>query len=160
MTDCCSHPDCTTGLPNRHRCPANGLEYAEVSVRTITHHIKAPWSWVPTASRYFFCDDPACNVVYFGDDDSTIPLSQLRTRIGIKEKSDDSPLCYCFGIRNADLQRDPAIRDFVVGQTQAGRCSCETSNPSGRCCLKDFPKARNSAPPAEEATATGITGNR
>jgi hypothetical protein len=79
--------------------------------------------------------------VYFGADGSTIVRSQLRTRVGVKEAADDSLLCYCFGVGKADLQRDPAIRDFVVEQTKAGRCSCETSNPSGRCCLKDFPKA-------------------
>ncbi|BCK87023.1 hypothetical protein MIZ01_0793 [Sideroxyarcus emersonii] len=160
MTDCCSSPDCKTELPNRHRCPANGLEYAEVSVRTIHHHIKASWSWTPTASRYFFCDDPACDVVYFGDDDSTIVMSQLRTRTGIKERSDDSPLCYCFGICNADLRQDPAIRDFVIAQTKAGRCSCATSNPSGRCCLKDFPKARDTASMANGATGAGVTEDK
>ncbi len=157
MTGCCSLPDGGTALPKKHRCPANGLEYAEVSARTIAHHIKASWSWTPTASRYFFCDDPACNVVYFGDDDSTIVASQLRTRIGAKEGSHDSLLCYCFGIRNADLQRDPAIKDFVIEQTRAGRCSCETSNPSGRCCLRDFPRAADSTITAGGTTSAGIT---
>ena len=28
----------------------------------------------------------------------------------------------------------------IVEQTKNARCSCETSNPSGRCCLKVFPK--------------------
>jgi hypothetical protein len=31
----------------------------------------------------------------------------------------------------------------VMAQTKAGLCSCDTSNPSGRCCLKDFPKPTN-----------------
>jgi len=49
-------------------------------------------------------------------------------------------LCYCFGVSSADFERNPATRDFVMAQTKANLCSCETSNPSGRCCLKDFPK--------------------
>jgi hypothetical protein len=49
-------------------------------------------------------------------------------------------LCYCFGISREDFKRDPGLRDFVVAKTKAGECSCETKNPSGRCCLKDFPK--------------------
>jgi hypothetical protein len=104
------------------------------------HHITWAWTWQPTAHRYFFCDDPACEVVYFGDDGSTILKSQLRTQIGLKEMSGDELLCYCFGVTKQDFQSNPATRDFVVAQTKAGQCSCDTSNPTGRCCLKDFPK--------------------
>jgi hypothetical protein len=110
-------------------------------VRTISHHIRASWSWEPAAASHYFCDAPECDVVYFGEDGSTFVRSQLRTRVGVKETADDSLLCYCFGVSKADFQHNPATRDYVVAQTKAGHCSCETSNPSGRCCLKDFPKA-------------------
>ncbi len=142
MSDCCSPLGCNSSHPKKHQCPANGQKYSEVSARTIAHHIKKSWAWGPSAERYFFCEDPACDVVYFGGDGSTINKSQLRTSIGAKERTDDSLLCYCFGIRKADFQLNPAIKDFVIAQTKAGLCSCETSNPSGRCCLKEFPKAR------------------
>ena len=127
-------------LPKRHRCPINGREYAEVAAKTIAHHITEAWNWQQTAGRYFFCDDPSCEVVYFGDDDSTILKSQLRTRLGLKDTSDDPLLCYCFGVSKHNFQNNPATREFVVAQTKAGRCSCDLSNPSGRCCLRDFPK--------------------
>jgi len=142
VSNCCSSSDCAGKHPKKHRCPANGQEYAEVPVRTIAHHIKASWAWRPTAEHYYFCADPACAVAYFSDDDSTVLKSRLRTRIGVKEQSGDDLLCYCFGVSKADFERDPATKDFVVAQTKAGLCSCETSNPSGRCCLKDFPKTR------------------
>lgn len=141
MSDCCSPAGSDTGHLNKHRCPVCGQECAAVSARTIAHHIRASWSWKPNAGSYYFCEAPGCDVVYFGAEGSTIVRSQLRTRVGVKETEDDSLLCYCFGVGKADLQRDPAIRDFVVEQTKAGHCSCDTSNPSGRCCLKDFPKA-------------------
>lgn len=111
-------------------------------MRTVLHHVKTSWDWMPTAKRYYFCDDPNCDVAYFGDDDSVILKSQLRTRIGVKEQSGDSLLCYCFGVSRSDFARNPSTKDFVVEQTKAGRCSCDTSNPSGRCCLKDFQKTR------------------
>lgn len=114
-----------------------------MSVRTIAHHIKKSRAWTRTASRHFFCSDPECDVVYFGDDGSTILKSQLHTRVGVKEKTAGSLLCYCFNVSNADFFRNPAIKDYVIAQTKAGLCSCETSNPSGRCCLKNFPKAEN-----------------
>jgi len=141
MSDCCSQPGCHSSHSNKHPCPVNGQEYSAVSARTIAHHIKDSWSWTPTASSYFFCDDPDCEVVYFGDDGSTIMKSQLRTSVGVKEEPGHGALCYCFGVSKTDYRHDPATRDFVVAQTKAGLCSCETSNPSGRCCLKDFPKA-------------------
>ena len=139
MTTCCASCSCSA-TPRKHPCPVNGHEYAEVSARTIAHHIKKAWSWRQTANRYFFCSDPSCDVVYFGDDGSTIVRSQMRTPVGVKEASADTLLCYCFGVSKQDFQTDPATREFVVAQTKAGLCSCDTRNPSGRCCLKDFPK--------------------
>jgi hypothetical protein len=140
MNDCCSSSSCDNTHPKKHRCPSNGHEYSEVPVRTIIHHIKEAWTWQPTGDRYFFCDDPACEVVYFGDDDSVILRSRMRTCEGAKGLSDNSLLCYCFGVTQADFHANPATKDFVVAQTKAGLCSCDTSNPSGRCCLKDFPR--------------------
>ena len=142
MSDCCSASGGEGALAKKRACPANGRACPEVSARTIAHHIQAPWTWAPTARRYFFCADPACDVVYFGDDGSLIPRALLRTRVGVKETSADAPLCYCFGVSRADYARDPATRDFVVAQTAAGQCSCETGHPAGRCCLADFPRDR------------------
>ena len=140
MNNCCSPSKTEDLLSKRHRCPVNACEYSAVSTKTIAHHVKEAWNWQQTAKRYFFCSDRSCEVVYFGDDGSRILKSQLRTRLGVKEDSDDALLCYCFGIKNEDFRRNPSIRDFVIAQTKAGLCSCDTCNPSGRCCLKDFPK--------------------
>jgi len=139
MTNCCSSTESDAGHPNKHRCPGNRIEYTEVSQRTIKHHLKNPWEWNNEGRRYFFCDDPDCDIVYFADDDSVILKSQIRTKVGIKDTSDDKLLCYCFGVTHSDALNDPAVRAFVVRETKLGHCTCKTSNPSGRCCLKDFP---------------------
>lgn len=141
MSSCCPSSNCDKKHSRRHRCPVNGREYAEVSVRTISHHIKESWAWIPTAEHYYFCNDAQCAVAYFGDDDSLIFKSQLRTRIGIKEQGDDELLCYCFGVSKAEFGRNAGSKDFVIEQTKAGLCSCDTRNPSGRCCLNDFSTA-------------------
>lgn len=142
MSECCLSSSGGSAAPKKGRCPVNGLNYFEVSVRTIAHHIKEPWTWTPSAQRYFFCDAPDCDVVYFGDDNSVILKSRLRERIGAKEQMGDALLCHCFGVSRADFERDPATREFVMAQTKKGACSCDLTNPSGRCCLKDFPKSR------------------
>lgn len=138
MHSCCSSTNNNNDHPTKYRCPANGLKYVEVSERTIAHHVKQSWTWVPTAKHYYFCDDPECNVVYFGDDDSVILKSQLRRHVGVKEKIGDELLCYCFGVSKADFLCNPSTKNYVIAQTKSGSCSCETSNPSGCCCLKDF----------------------
>jgi len=42
-------------------------------------------------------------------------------------------------VRLGDYQSDKRLKDFVVEQTKADVCACDIRNPSGRCCLKDFP---------------------
>lgn len=126
--------------PNRHVCPVNGKAYAEVPINTIMHHLKHAWEYPVSEQSYYYCDDPDCDVVYFGLDNSTIVKESLRTKVGIKEQSDDSLICYCFGVTRQQSRNCPETRTFVIAQTRNHTCSCATSNPSGRCCLKDFPK--------------------
>jgi hypothetical protein len=138
MSDCCS-TSCIAKAPRKRRCPESGFECPEVSTRTILHHVKRPWAWEEKTQGYYFCADPGCDVVYFGDDGAVITRSQVRTSVGVKETSKQAPLCYCFGVSKEEGASDPSLRDFVIEKTRSGLCSCETSNPSGRCCLADFP---------------------
>lgn len=151
MSACCAT---SAGKPVNQKkrcCPENGIAGAEVTAKTISHHLRQAWKWKEAEGvRYFFCDDPECDVVYFGDDDSIILKSQLRTRVGVKEASNETLACYCFGVTKADALSDPSIRQYVMSQTKHAQCSCEVSNPSGRCCLKDFP--RTTTRPAGETS--------
>jgi len=139
MSDCCSPDKQPSTHPKHLRCPANGKQCAAVQLRTIAHHLNKPWLKTLKSQAYYFCDDPACDVVYFGQDGSVIKTGELRTRVGQKETTPERTLCYCFGVTYQDAEQDPAIRDFVTTQTKQAACSCDTRNPSGRCCLKDFP---------------------
>lgn len=142
MSECCSTPqNKASPTPKTHRCPANGQRYPQVSTVTIQHHLKRPWRWTPTAEQYYFCDDPDCDVVYFGQDDSRIEKARLRTRVGLKERQPEDLVCYCFGVTRQETETDPTAKEFVIAQTQKNACACVSRNPSGRCCLKDFPKS-------------------
>ncbi len=151
MSDCCSTnntPDNSTGrtAPNKHICPVNGKPYTKIPRHTIFHHLKQPWLWSHDdkeheEQNYYFCDDPDCDVVYFAEDNRVIYSSQLRTKVGIKERDNSNELvCYCFGVTFSDAQLSDAPKAFVIEKTKQKICACETRNPSGRCCLKDFPK--------------------
>lgn len=142
MSDCCSSTMEVEQHPKRHVCPKNGKQYLEVPYITVLHHVKAPWEQAPTEQSYYFCDDPNCDVVYFGYDNSIIAKDQLRSKVGIKETSEDSLVCYCFGVSYLDAQTSERAKMYVIEQTKHSQCSCAIFNPSGRCCLKDFPKQK------------------
>lgn len=141
MSDCCNNSCSVSNCHNTHRCPINGREYKSVSRKTILHHIKEPWHWHHNHQQFYFCEDPECDVVYFGQDDSVINKSELRTVVGIKDKSRDAMVCYCFGVTVAEADTNPSAKAFVIQETKGHECACEIRNPSGRCCLKDFTKS-------------------
>jgi len=81
-------------------------------------------------------------VVYFTPAGARLGAEALRQPVGQKSADPDRTLCYCFDIRYSDLAEAATLkrcRDFVIEQTRSKLCSCETHNPSGRCCLRDFP---------------------
>jgi len=140
MSDCCSDNKKSEQHPKRHVCPNNGNSYFEVPFETVLHHIKQPWEFALKEQAYYFCEDPNCDVVYFGVDNSIVKKEQLRTIVGIKVPAEDALICYCFGVSKAQAKTNNQAKAFVLKQTKNSTCSCATYNPSGRCCLKDFPK--------------------
>ena len=138
MAGCCG--DTKFDSSTHHSCPVNGQVYPAVDLRTVLHQVERPWAYSWGDMRHFFCDAPDCDVVYFTQSNQVINRDQLRVRIGQKEQAPDRPLCYCYGVSHAQSLADAAIKPFVIAQTKVGNCSCEVRNPSGRCCLKDFPK--------------------
>lgn len=137
---CCSNTCSNSNPPKKAKCPVNGKEYSSVSSVTIKHHIAKPWNWAAKTQGYYFCDDPECEVVYFGEDLSVINKSELRTLVGVKNNKPDRTICYCFGVSMDQAIASENIKKFVIQETKEHACSCETRNPSGKCCLKDFPE--------------------
>lgn len=140
MSNCCSSSDAARANKNTHKCPANGKPYARVKLKTLLHHVYQPWRRQVSEQNYYFCTDPSCNVVYFGDDNTVFNIDDIRTPIWQKTSDSNAAVCYCFGITKAHVHHDDSIKTFIADQTKKSLCACETSNPSGRCCLKDFQK--------------------
>jgi hypothetical protein len=129
--------------PHKVTCPVNGQTYNSVDIKTIRHQVKNPWQIELPDQGYYFCDDPGCDVVYFGDDRRTLIRSDLRIEVGQKSRDKDKSICYCFDVQLSDLESDNVLqkaRSFVTEQTRNGACDCVIRNPSGKCCLRDFPK--------------------
>ena len=96
-----------------------------------------------TEDDYFFCDDPACEVVYFNRDGSSLfRRADVRERVYQKEPdSADVLVCSCFQYTRGQVlegaQKDggKAIVDDITAHIQMGRCACDWRNPQGTCCL-------------------------
>ena len=145
MSCCSSSSKPVSNKPSkRHNCPKSATECLQVPYSTVLQHVKKPWdngSDLLDENVYYFCTDPDCEVVYFTEDNLVINKTELRTLIGIKELTNDDALaCYCFDITLAEARNNNKLKQFVVTKTKNNFCSCESHNPSGRCCLKDFPK--------------------
>lgn len=140
MSDCCVDTHPKRQSVGKYRCPVNGREYKGVLEKTIKQHIYEPWNRKLTSQNYYFCDDPDCDVVYFGEDNSIINKSEIRSQVGIKNLSGEALICYCFGVTVNDAIANPEVKRFVLESTKGKMCACEVRNPSGKCCLKDFQK--------------------
>lgn len=94
-----------------------------------------------------FCDSTDCDVLYFSEEgDTSFTKSQLKVPVGVKETSGERPLCYCFGHSVGSIKEElrtkghsDALEDIRAKMKDPG-CHCETSNPSGSCCLGNVTK--------------------
>ncbi len=133
-------------------CPKNGNVCKPVPRITVETLLK-PEHWHALTGRpYFFCDSPDCDVVYVSaSGQEVITTSQLSVRVGIKEKEDPIPLCYCFDFDKKAIWEDirskgtTDIPRIITHRIKAGECRCQVTNPRGSCCLGDIYKAVNQA---------------
>ncbi len=123
-----------------------------------------------------FCPSQDCDVVYFTEQgDTRFTKSQLKVSVGVKESSGERPLCYCFGHSVGTIKeefdakgRSDALDDIRAKMKDPG-CHCETSNPSGSCCLGSVTKGiriaqeelgMNDSKVTAASTATSSTGEK
>ena len=140
MSNCCGSTCESKPKTLKHECPGCHQVALNVSTRTMLQHIKNVWRHDLCDKQNYFCRSNDCEIIYFTEDGEKLKKPDVRTRIGIKEEDDSALICYCFGVSKAVAATDKKAKEFVVTQTKGSTCACETANPSGRCCLKDFPK--------------------
>ena len=120
-------------------CPSCGQTGKRVRPLTIGAVLKDEF-FAPGGTDWWFCDSQGCDTVYFSPD-RVFTQSQLNVPVGVKQRTGDRPLCYCFGHSVATIQnelrtkgRSDALGDIRIKMKDPG-CHCEMSNPSGACCL-------------------------
>src|SRR5262249_26483561 len=113
-----------------------------VTVRTMLLMLKPEFFDQVGDREYSFCASQDCPVVYFSED-RRFMLDDLRVRVGLKEKGDAIPLCYCFGFSKEDVREEirtqgrTTIFHRIKSLVKNAMCACAERNPSGACCLGD-----------------------
>lgn len=152
-------------------CPSCGMQGLRVSAATVRAHVdEGRRGLIPVSGGsccgpadadgesgergtiYRFCDSAGCDVVYFAEEEAaTFTKGRLRVPVGVKETTGERPLCYCFGHSVESIKREllttgrsEAPKDIRRKMRDLG-CRCETTNPSGSCCLGDVARGVKAA---------------
>ncbi len=138
LPGCCAIPH----EGNPPACPRNGEGTRSVGRVTLESLLIPEVKKQLLPQPYYFCPSPDCDVVYVSTlGDHLITKDQLVVRVGVKEKEDPVPLCYCFAHDRAAIRADIKARGEtdiptrIAARVKAGECRCEQTNPSGGCCL-------------------------
>jgi hypothetical protein len=129
-------------------CGGSGCVSRSVTRKTMLLTLKPEHFVRLGAGHYRFCTNPECRVVYFPEGEGAVfTTDNLRVRVGLKEKQDPIPLCYCFGFDEADAREEIAhtgqtsIPHRIAALIKQAMCACPERNPSGACCLGEVNKA-------------------
>lgn len=118
-------------------------------------------------AEYRFCLLPDCDIVYFGGSDGpSFTTEHLRVRVGLKEREDPIPLCYCFDFYERDLREEMSktggttIPQRIRALVKNGMCACGVRNPSGICCLGEVDRAAKTLMREPARGASGRDGDK
>ncbi|MFL6335033.1 MAG: putative iron-sulfur cluster-binding metallochaperone [Pyrinomonadaceae bacterium] len=113
-----------------------------VSRKTVMLMLKPEFFDRVGAAEYRFCLLPDCDIVYFdGGEGPCFTTEHVRVRVGLKERDDPVPLCYCFGFCERDIREEvertgeTTVPQRIRALIKNGMCACPARNPSGVCCL-------------------------
>lgn len=146
MSDCCSLPD-TEVQKGSSVCPICGKKGKPVKAQTIRSLTKRDWENYHLIVDGFYCTNPGDSTVYyFSTMDAVVKKDDVVDRIGIKETEEPIFVCYCFRHTKSKIISDFNIHGYSTIEKEVRQkvkdklCSCEVTNPSGRCCLGDIRK--------------------
>ncbi len=124
----------------RANCPACGGLGMAVGRATLDQHIQ------PTVRDKFgndgwFCSYPDCEVAYFDLYDRRVLVGDLKQPV--YPKSDEAPLCACFGFTMEDLEqaidaRSPVALRELLAKSKSSAANCSVLAANGHCCMQEI----------------------
>lgn len=118
-------------------CPiCNGIGQ-KVRQETVEHQVKPDVKIGQV--QYFLCRTPDCKVANYSEDGKiTINQDQLVSKIGFKNGSPPTPICYCANVTEEEILHHVAIAQCCSSLEDIKRhtgantgCECLIKNPAG-----------------------------
>jgi hypothetical protein len=142
MSDCCTlqsvKPNETQKPGNCPICAKRGKSVDIVTLKSLL--VPQAMKRLEPFAAYSFCRTANCSVVYFNAG-ALFTKDELAVRVYQKEKSDSTPVCYCFGFTREKLFNEVARTgkstavEEITQYVKDSKCACELRNPQGDCCL-------------------------
>lgn len=114
--------------------------------RTTLEHLLIQEKIAPIQDvQYFFCLTSDCDIVYFSEN-ANFYKADLKVRVGLKEREEPIPVCYCFNYTKKMILDDliqngySTIKERITKEAKMGNCQCQIKNPEGSCCLANVGK--------------------
>jgi copper chaperone CopZ len=117
------------------KCPNCKSDGWRVLPLTVGVHVKEEF-WGKVDGNFYFCPHEDCEVVYFNEKE-IFTKKHLKTRVGLKEREEPKPVCYCNRVTEEVLMdaAEKYGKERALEVTGAGKGKwCVVTNPSGRCC--------------------------
>ncbi len=143
MADCCSETRLEQPVGNQvcQTCGEKGKKVELATMRSLTRRDHPLYAELKSG---FICTNPDDSTVYyFGENDIIISHNDLVTSYHLKNPDDNQNLCYCFQHSRKAIKEDVSknghstIELSIREKVKQGVCTCEVSNPKGKCCLGD-----------------------
>jgi len=124
-------------------CPICKNKADKVSAITVKSLVKEDYQkQLSSIEDFYFCKTSNCEVIYFKGND-LIKQQDFKIEVGLKDWSKNNTICYCFDwTKDKVLEqlkqegKTNVVEDISSKMNDIG-CSCDTKNPSGKCCLKE-----------------------
>lgn len=144
MSDCCSVSHIET-KSTEIKCPSCDQKGKQVDLTTIRSMTRRNFPHYGELTQGLLCLNPDdLTVYYFSNLDFTVYQDDVVTDIGFKTNAITKTVCYCFRHTKHDIIDDylkhgkSKIENDVRQKVKDKQCTCEVSNPKGKCCLGDI----------------------
>ncbi len=109
-------------------CPHCHSEAEKVQMKTVLSLLKEENQNLEESQELFYCNNHNCDLIYFSEN-HTFYRKDLRIDI-------DDKVCFCFDISTDEFKREGKDKtlDKIRSNMKNIGCSCDTKNPSGKCC--------------------------
>ncbi len=141
--ECCLITDASEA-PGTAPCPVSQTVGRKIQRRTLESLLKPYARALLELVQYYYCPDPNCPIVYFSNVDvRTFSFGELTVPVFDKDKSENTPACYCFDwtrkkIKDQIVETGKSTAAVEIAKkVKAAECACDVKNPKGRCCLGD-----------------------